>query len=94
MPLDLTRAVMDHQTKRKHQTEMSYSFLTSVSRDAAMAVLTHATLSNCSSYIESGCKVPPGTLNETDLASCETSFAAVTAKNKECYKLTTAGEIR
>ena len=72
---------------------MSYSFLTSVSRDAAMAVSTHATLSNCSSSVESGCKVPSGTFNETELASCETSFAAVKAKNKECYKATTAGEI-
>ena len=92
MPLDLTRAVIDHQTKRKHQTEMSYSFLTFVSRDAATAVSTYATLNNCSSSVESGCKVPSGTFNETELASCETSFAAVTAKNKECYKATTAGE--
>ena len=93
MPLDLTRAVIDHPTKREHQMDMSYSFLISVSRDAAMAVSTHATLSNCSSSVESGCKVPSGTFNETELASCETSFAAVTAKNKECYKATTAGQI-
>jgi len=58
--------------------------------DAARAVSTHATLNNCSSSVESGCKVPSGTFNETELASCETSFAAVTAKNKECYKATTA----
>ena len=93
MPLDLTRAVMDHQTKRRHRTKKVLFFLISVSRDAATAVSTHATLNNCSSSVESGCKVPSGTFNETELASCETSFAAVTVKNKECYKATTAGEV-
>ena len=93
MPSEVIRAVMDHQTKRKHQTDMSYSFLYLFLRDAATAVSTHATLSNCSSSVESDCKVPSGTFNSTELASCETSFAAVKAKNKKCYKATTAGEI-
>merc|ERR1719312_1544997 len=58
--------------------------------DAENAVSTHATLSNCSSSVESGCQVPSGSFNSTELASCETSFDAVTKKNKECYTQTTA----
>merc|ERR1711970_761549 len=58
--------------------------------DKQTAVSTHATLSNCSTSVESVCVVPSGTFNSTELASCETSFKAVTAKNKECYQQTTA----
>merc|ERR1711892_1444976 len=58
--------------------------------DAADAVSTHATLSNCSTSVESGCAIPTTTYNSTQLSSCETSFTAVAIKNAECYKLTTA----
>merc|ERR1711913_255749 len=58
--------------------------------DIQTAVSTHATLSNCSTSVESVCVVPSGTFNSTELDSCETSFKAVAAKNKECYQQTTA----
>merc|ERR1719483_1890498 len=58
--------------------------------DAADAVSTHATLSNCSTSVESGCAIPTTTYNTTELSSCETSITAVATKNAECYKLTTA----
>merc|ERR1712106_990182 len=58
--------------------------------DAADAVSTHATLSNCSTSVESGCAIPSTTYNSTQLSSCETSLTAVATKNAECYKLTTA----
>jgi len=58
--------------------------------DAQTAVSTHALLSNCSTSVESGCQVPSGSFNSTELDSCETSFGAVTKKNKECYTQTTA----
>merc|ERR1711892_295988 len=58
--------------------------------DAADAVSTHATLSNCSTSVESGCAIPTTTYNSTELSSCETSLTAVATKNAECYKLTTA----
>merc|ERR1711874_865215 len=58
--------------------------------DKQTAVSTHATLSNCSTSVESVCVVPSGTFNSTELDSCETSFKAVAAKNKECYQQTTA----
>merc|ERR1712106_1278555 len=58
--------------------------------DAADAVSTHATLSNCSTSVESGCAIPSTTYNTTELSSCETSLTAVATKNAECYKLTTS----
>merc|ERR1711874_949343 len=58
--------------------------------DIQTAVSTHATLSNCSTSVESVCVVPSGTFNSTELDSCETSFKAVAAKNKECHQQTTA----
>merc|ERR1711892_376684 len=58
--------------------------------DAADAVSTHTTLSNCSTSVESGCAIPSTTYNSTELSSCETSLTAVATKNAECYKLTTA----
>jgi len=58
--------------------------------DAEDAVSTHATLSNCSTSVESGCAIPSTTYNTTELSSCETSLTAVATKNAECYKLTTA----
>merc|ERR1712106_744626 len=58
--------------------------------DAADAVSTHATLSNCSTSVESGCAIPTTTDNSSELSSCETSLTSVATKNAECYKLTTA----
>merc|ERR1712123_354907 len=58
--------------------------------DAEDAVSTHATLSNCSTSVESGCAIPTTTYNTTELSSCETSLTAIATKNAECYKLTTS----
>merc|ERR1712227_190769 len=56
----------------------------------ASAVDTISTLNNCSASIGEGCTVPTLPVDNTTLASCETKFAAVTTKNKECYDLLTA----
>ena len=50
-------------------------------RDAQTAISTLATLSKCSTSVESGCAIPSGTYNSTELNNCEKIFTAVKEKN-------------
>merc|ERR1719282_2274791 len=84
---------MGNKGGKKGDFANSTSFITSACQSSSTnssAVDTISTLNNCSASIGEGCTVPTLPVDNTTLASCETKFAAVTTKNKECYDLLTA----